>query len=575
MKTKKNIRNFLTKTFAVIITAAVATFVCASSVFACTAIYIGPEVSDDGSTIIVRSNDYQDVWPNYVMVCEAVENVPGRTAPVDNDDTVFAELPATTYKYTCTPWMDSATEYNGLESDAAAAVNEYGVSMTMSISAFSNDEALNADPLIENGLTEFTADSLVICQSKTAREAVEVLANLIDTYGSSECNIALIADQSEAWYVEMYTGHEYAAVKLPKDKVCYFGNEFSLEYLSDYEESIVSDHLLSLPEENGFAKYNENGELDLLATYSLEFINYSHMRTWIGHKTMAPSAYGDYSIDERYPLVFTPDNKVSLNDCLDLIRNRYEGTEYSPDDTKRTDMRVAGTDTALSVHAIQIYSDLPADRSAITWVSSGPAIAGVFVPVSNAVTSIADCYGLNQSYDDFGQFDYNTYAYYTFKGLTTLAVTDYNAYGAPIKDYFESCEAIMSKEIRDLLVMTKDMDSSEASAVITDYCTAMEEQAFADGKQLMNDLLWYMSQNSNTMKRGRNPETHEATDTDKVVTPMTVKLDNSNYHYEYNPESVTPAAPETSSANNTMYVVLGVCAAAAAVALIIAKSRKK
>ena len=48
---------------------------------------------------------------------------------------------------------------------------------------------------------------------------MEVLLGPIDTYGSSEVNIALIADQTEAWYVKMYNGHQNAAVKLPCGKV--------------------------------------------------------------------------------------------------------------------------------------------------------------------------------------------------------------------------------------------------------------------------------------------------------------------------------------------------------------------
>ena len=40
----------------------------------------------------------------------------------------------------------------------------------------------------------------------------------------------------------------------------------------------------------------------------------------------------------------------------------------------------------------------------------------------------------------------------------------------------------------------------------------MQEQAFADAGQLLNDVRWYHSQNSNTMKNGRNPETHEVLD---------------------------------------------------------------
>ena len=77
-----------------IVTAAV---LCAGSALACTAVYVGAGASDDGTVIIAKSNDYQDVWPNYVTVVDHVDDVPGRTMPVDNGDTVFAPIPATTY----------------------------------------------------------------------------------------------------------------------------------------------------------------------------------------------------------------------------------------------------------------------------------------------------------------------------------------------------------------------------------------------------------------------------------------------------------------------------------------------
>ena len=77
------------------------------------------------------------------------------------------------------------------------------------------EQAMAADPLVEHGISEFTAVDLVTCQSATAREGTEKLLSLIDEYGSSEVNIALIADQQETWYIEMYSGHQYAAVKLP------------------------------------------------------------------------------------------------------------------------------------------------------------------------------------------------------------------------------------------------------------------------------------------------------------------------------------------------------------------------
>ena len=234
-------------------------------------------------------------YANYVTVVDRVENEPGRTMPVNNSGSVTAKIPATTYRYTATPFMDSTRALNGLGKDATVCANECGVSMEMSITAFANKAALEADPLVEDGLTEFTAVDLIVCQSATAREGVEKLAQILDKYGSSECNIAFIADQKEAWYVEMYTGHQYAAVLLPRDKVSVFGNEFTLEKLSEYEDSITSPDLEKLAVENDFAHFDKNGELNLYETYSgdEERTAYSHMRTWIGHQILAESEYGD------------------------------------------------------------------------------------------------------------------------------------------------------------------------------------------------------------------------------------------------------------------------------------------
>ena len=43
---------------------------------ACTAVYVGREVSEDGTTLIAKSNDYQDNFANCVTITERVENQP-------------------------------------------------------------------------------------------------------------------------------------------------------------------------------------------------------------------------------------------------------------------------------------------------------------------------------------------------------------------------------------------------------------------------------------------------------------------------------------------------------------------
>ncbi|MBE5970017.1 MAG: hypothetical protein E7242_07270 [Lachnospiraceae bacterium] len=145
------------------LTTALAVFAIPVQAFACTAVYVGNDVSTDKTAIIARSNDFQETWPNYILLTDRVENQAGRTMQVDNEATNLASLPSTTYRYTATPFMDSAMELNKLGRDAAVCTNEYGVAMTMSITAFSNDAVLEADPLVESGITEFTAVDLVIC----------------------------------------------------------------------------------------------------------------------------------------------------------------------------------------------------------------------------------------------------------------------------------------------------------------------------------------------------------------------------------------------------------------------------
>ena len=361
-----------------------------------------------------------------------------------------------------------------------------------------------------------------------------MLASLIDEYGSSEVNIALIADQNEAWYVEMYSGHQYAAVKLPKDKVCVFGNEFCLEYLSDYEDYIVSSNLESLAKDNGFAVYNENGELNLYKTYSGDAVrtNYSHMRTWIGHTLLSSAFEKNYNKDDFYPLAFNPDSKVSLQDVMEILRNRFEGSEYSPDETGRTDMRVIGSDTALSVHIVQIYPKLPAEISCVTWESTGPAVYGVFVPISNGALSISEPYSRNQAAEDAGVFDTANYPYYRFKEINTLAVESYTykTYGLPVRAYWHEAETGMIEAMAQILENAADMESEQAKQYITEYCNNVQQQAFDDAGVILNDIKYYMSSNSNTFKNGRNPETGEILDTQRELAPLEVNLDSSPYY---------------------------------------------
>ena len=504
---------------------------------ACTGVYVGKDATVDGSTIIARSNDYRANWGNHIKIVPHVDNTPGRFMPVSADGVVKTEIPATTYKYTATPYMDSAGVGNRSDSDAAACTNEYGVSMTMSVSAHLNNESLKADPLVHRGLAEISAADLVICQSKTAREAVDVLLGIVDKYGNAESNIAIIADQNEVWYVELYGGHQYAAVKMPKDKVAVFGNEFSLEYLSDYEDSITSPDLTKLPEQKGFAVKGKNGEINLFETYAGKKItnDTAHMRTWEGHRLLEPSKYSSgYDHNEMYPLSFSPDNKVSVKDVAHVLRDRYEGTQYSPDEAGRKDVRVIGSDTTLSAHVIQVFPDLPADMSCVNWISSGPPLYGVYVPVSNDCINVTDAYGSNQPSNETYVFDTDNYPYYVFKDLCTRCVgpDNHKVYGQPVQDYWNESEGYMFTGMKEVLSNAAKMsDNNTRASYITSYCNDMQTKAFLDAKVILNNVTWVQSKYSNTLKFEHHSDAPQKLGKPVVHDPIELNLDASKYKY--------------------------------------------
>ena len=93
-----------------------------------------------------------------------------------------------------------------------------------------------------------------------------------------------------------------------------------------------------------------------------------------------------------------------------------------------------------------------------------------------------------------------------------------------LSDFVEEDTRIVSYAAFD-----KDNHVSKAQRRMTDYCSALQEKAFMDAKVMLNEVRWAMSANSNTMKMGMNPETHEIYKTERVLDPIRVELDVSPY----------------------------------------------
>ena len=235
-----------------------------SSAQACTGVYVGKDVSADGSVMIARTEDIGSANSKRFVVHPAKDYQEGEC--YTDAFGMSVEYPSHTYRYTATP----ASKHRGIGDNpyGAAGFNELGVAATSTITAYPNAKAIGADPFVETGLHELSANDIILSRATSARHGIEIVAEIVDKYGSGEGNIIMTADENEAWYMEIYTGHQYAAIKLPDDMAAVIPNAYMLGEIDvTSPDVIVSKDLVRLAKINGFYK-ETNGKINLRQTYA-------------------------------------------------------------------------------------------------------------------------------------------------------------------------------------------------------------------------------------------------------------------------------------------------------------------
>lgn len=310
--------------------------------------------------MIARSNDLHPVnEPCYIRVYGGTDGE--KLTKILSDNGFEWDLEHDCYRFITIPNCEVVDNCAFITS----AINEYGVSISATLTGYCCKEAIAANPYVEGGIVEDMMPAVVGSSCKNAREGIELIARIIDEKGSGEDNIIMISDQRECWYMEIYGGHQYCAVKAPEDCVCALGNEFMLDTVDETSnDTICSKELFTLPQQHGFAVYDANGKMNLHDTYSGKgnFTDYSHLRTWEGHRILSPSTIGDYNPKQKYPLFYKPDNKVSLETVMNYFRDRYEGTPYALGDDKH-DYRPIATESQIRTHILQTYRNVPEDMA--------------------------------------------------------------------------------------------------------------------------------------------------------------------------------------------------------------------
>ena len=374
----------------------------------CTTVLVGPRASQDGSTMIARTDDGHFDVKKLIVVNP--KDQPRKYKSVGGR--LEIDLPEPTLSYTASPNVDPASG-----TWAATGINSAGVGMTATETITSNPRVLAADPLVQyqkaksrrekdvpGGIGEEDFVVLVLPYIRSAREGVLRLAELLETYGTYESNGIAFNDEKEVWYMETIGGHHWIARKVPDDAVVIQPNQFGTDGF-DLEDAfgakeahLCSADLRAFITENCL-DLNQDGKLNLRDIFGSRRDTdhvYNTPRAWFMGRYLAGQSHHWDGPDAEFtpesdniPWCLKPDRKVAPEDVKYLLSSHYQGTPYDPYISRNTGMRgmyrSIGINRTGVTSICQIRPGMPEAIRGIEWIVFGPTTFAAALPVYTGV----------------------------------------------------------------------------------------------------------------------------------------------------------------------------------------------
>jgi dipeptidase len=441
----------------------------------CTNLIITKGASSDGSTMLVYTNDGE--WLYKLNLSEAADHPDGAFIHFGND---------------------SIKQIAHTNKVIGFQMNEYQVAIGET--TFTGREELwdKSKPLKYWHLMK-----LALERSATAREAIDVITSLVAEYGyGSEGESFSIIDPNEAWILEMIgTGGEgdaqWVAIKIPDGNISAHANMARIgEFpLNDPENCIYSENVISFAVEKGFYIPDSGVPFRFNEAYnppSPDRLKYCESRVWSLFSRAAPSQ--NFSSDycrgvegaERYPLWIKPDNKLSLQDVMSLVRDHYEGTDFdmtngiaagphgSPfrcrplfwetDSVKYSWERPISTYNTCFSYIAQARNYLPDDVGGIAWFGVDDTYFTCYVPLYCGITEIPKAFTIG----DISKFSWDS-MWWVFNFVSNFTNLRYKDMIEDVKQVQNELEDTFISEQKDIEKKIAMIKGSERSVLLTQY----------------------------------------------------------------------------------------------------------
>lgn len=394
----KRFRKLLTTAIAV----AALTMAATISASACTTLYVGGNLTEEGTPFVARTEDYGADMNKLWMIAEAGKWKAGDTYvscsaygamewTFTHDSYRFTHFTNDVFYDTCPECGEKVNTGNPEDfhySYTEFGTNEKGVSVSATETISGNEAVLAVDPLVKTGekgggIEETDIPTIILAEAASAREGVELLCRIYDTYGAFFESGLFICDQNETWYMENCTGTQYVAVKLNNDMMFIEPNISILGPidLDDTDNVIASDRLMEVAKQAGTFQGNEaENIIDFKASYADNSSGNARMPD--GLKFLNPQKYATVDSDylnannEIFTISNVKDGKIVplyTNIEADRVLDKNDIFDFYK-------LSSVGKESNQEIEIFQLFADRPLETGTVGWVGVGNMSNNVFVP---------------------------------------------------------------------------------------------------------------------------------------------------------------------------------------------------
>ncbi|MDR1134626.1 MAG: C69 family dipeptidase [Clostridiales Family XIII bacterium] len=490
-----------------VVTAALLLITGTISSFACTGLYLGKDTTENGSVIWGRSEDISARYSKILTVHPVEYHEEG---DMYESSTGFKwPYPERTLRYTLA--KDSYfNERISPEPYAEVGINEKNVAISATVTISSAKQAITAagnDPMVSarnGGLIETDLATVVLMNAETARGAIELIANVIDTKGAGGREAFTVSDPNEVWYMEILSGHQYVAVKAPDDKIAFSPNMTMLGSvdITDTENVIVSPGLITVAEKAGAIVKDDDGLLRIAETYanisatSLPgrlYLGYYYLKGVDAALALQPG-YQEYYIDPREEKGYTLYEAMRFlayhGNEADTVNGRY----VSNPSGNGSSIGNAGT---VEAHMFETRDAMPADLATVEWVTMGPAEFSLYLPYYSLTTET------HESYWNADSATYNPDSFYwVFREIYSLSNANRKDAAQGVLEFFANYQKSLIAQqaaVDEEMLRIYAVDPELAQVKATELSKAVAGEAFNNAKQLLTELQAFVAK---TGKRG-------------------------------------------------------------------------